>query len=85
MDDVILFYTDKFDAEKEIKNCYNAPLSLEDAKPDTFLETTFTISNNNEIQHWLKNENQPGQAANGPSGDMHIFTAIWRSTRKGQY
>ena len=83
MDDVILFYTDKFDAEKEIKNCYNAPLSLEDAKPDIFLETTFTISNNNEIQHWLKmktNRDKPQR-----SGNMHIFTAIWHSTKKGQY
>lgn len=55
--------TRSYPSDADPTNCYNAPLSLEDAKPDTFLETTFTISNNNEIQHWLKNENQPGQAA----------------------
>ena len=58
MDDVIIFYTDKFDAGK-IKECYNAPLKLEDAASDTFLESTFHVTTHNNIQYWLKNDNHP--------------------------
>ena len=62
MDDVIIFYTDKYNASEAINDCYNTPLALEDAKHDTFLETTFAITGENEIRHWLKNENRPGEA-----------------------
>ena len=61
MDDVILFYTDKFDAASSISQCYRHPLKLEDAKDDTFLESTFTVNDGNKIVHWLKNENEAGK------------------------
>ena len=32
------------------------PLTLEDGKAGTFLETSFRITNN-KIEHWLKNDN----------------------------
>ena len=60
MDDVIIFHTNKFDVQK-IHQCYNAPLKLEDATNDTFLESTFQITGKDKIQYWLKNDNQPGK------------------------
>ena len=42
-------------------DCYWAPLKLEDGKKDTFLETTFEITEANTIRHWLKNENEIGK------------------------
>ena len=39
--------------------CYHPPLSLVDAKENTFLETTFDVRGRH-IRHWLKNENPMG-------------------------
>ena len=36
--------------------CYREPLKLEDAKDDTFLETTFKVEDN-KFRFWLKNDN----------------------------
>ena len=41
-------------------NGYTSPLKLEDGKPNTFLESTFEITNDNTIRHWLKNDNEQG-------------------------
>ena len=67
MDDILLLYAahdrfqhDKFLRDFERSDCYFPPLVLEEAKPDTFLETTFEIIDN-KIRHWLKNENDPRQ------------------------
>ena len=64
MDDVLLFYINNntWDSEKFVKDfmtneCYAPPLKLEEAKPDTFLETTFQVTKENKIWHSLKNEN----------------------------
>lgn len=68
MDDILLFYVENedFDHERLISEfsesrCYLPPLRLEDGGIDTFLETTFEITPQNSIRHWLKNENQPGK------------------------
>ena len=73
MDDILMFIrrSEQWDHERFIEDfarseCYHPPLKLEDAKDDTFLETTFEV-NGNSIRHWLKNENP----RNGP-------TKIWR-------
>ena len=63
MDDILLVYAAhagwdhgelvrKFTASE----CYSAPLTLVDAKEDTFLETTFAVKDN-KFRHWLKNDN----------------------------
>ena len=51
MDDILMFYAsnEEFLCDKLLHDfgkseCYFPPLSLEDAKPDTFLETTFEIN-----------------------------------------
>ena len=69
MDDILLFYVERsdFDHRTFIENfaksdCYKDPLRLEDGGEQTFLETTFEVTPQNTIRHWLKNENQPGQA-----------------------
>ena len=49
------------------QHCYLPPLKLEDGKPDTFLETTFSITDTNRIDFCLKNENT-----------QHDPTKIWR-------
>merc|ERR1712185_276601 len=41
-------------------HCYQRPLKLEDGTPNTFLETTFSIADN-DYTYWLKNTNVPGQ------------------------
>ena len=38
--------------------CYWPPLKLEDAKEATFLETTFDLKEDGELQYWLKNDNE---------------------------
>ena len=43
------------------EECYFPPLSLEDGKEDTFLETSFRITRANTIRYWLKNDNEPGE------------------------
>ena len=62
--DVLLFYikdqawdSDKFVKDFMTNECYAPPLKLEEAKPDTFLETTFQVTYGNKIWHRLKNEN----------------------------
>ena len=42
--------------------CYLPPLKLEDGGEGTFLETSFRITETNQIQHWLKNVNVAGAA-----------------------
>lgn len=61
MDDVIVFSTTDIDTDNLLNTCYHKPLKLEDARNDTFLETTFRIEHGNKIQHWLKNDNVPGE------------------------
>ena len=63
MDDILCFYVrnDKWDYETFIHDLcksevYVKPLTLEDGKQGTFLETSFRIKNN-KVEHWLKNEN----------------------------
>ena len=38
------------------KNCYHSPLTLENAKENTFLESTFKIEDN-KFRFWLKHDN----------------------------
>ena len=38
------------------KNCYHSPLTLENAKENTFLESTFKIEDN-KFRFWLKKDN----------------------------
>lgn len=66
MDDILMFIRqsaqwdhERFLADFTRSECYHPPLTLEDAKEDTFLETTFKVADGN-IHHWLKNENKPG-------------------------
>ena len=59
MDDIILFSAQQVNAEDMLQTCYHKPLKLEDARNDTFLETTFKIRDGTHIQHWLKNDNEP--------------------------
>ena len=60
MDDVLIFSIKYLDVNTPLQECYNKPLTLEETKNDTFLETSFKIVNN-KIQHWLKNENDHQQ------------------------
>ena len=69
MDDILMVYRktrlwdhDQFLAAFARSDCYHPPLALEDAKDDTFLETTFVISSGR-IRHWLKNDNPIGGPA----------------------
>ena len=66
MDDILCFYVEneKWDHERFVKDLceseiYVKPLTLEDGKEGTFLETRFQIQGN-EIEHWLKNDNENG-------------------------
>ena len=66
MDDILMIYRtadwwdhERFLADFARSECYHPPLALENAKDDTFLETTFTISGGR-VRHWLKNENPLG-------------------------
>ena len=58
MDDILLFYRKStrwghraFLTDFARSECYHPPLKLEDAKDDTFLETTFAIEGQS-IRHW---------------------------------
>lgn len=69
MDDILMFICKtpqwdhaRFRADFERSECYFPPLTLVDAKDDTFLETTFAIEGGR-IRHWLKNENPRGGPA----------------------
>jgi hypothetical protein len=66
MDDILCFYVEneKWDHERFVKDLceseiYVKPLTLEDGKEGTFLETRFQIQGNH-IEHWLKNDNENG-------------------------
>ena len=62
MDDILLVYADGSDWNSDAmildfeKNCYHSPLTLENAKENTFLESTFKIQNN-KFRFWIKNDN----------------------------
>ena len=69
MDDILMVYRkavwwdhERFLYDFERSECYHPPLALEDAKDDTFLETTFAIRHGH-IRHWLKNVNPIGGPA----------------------
>ena len=51
----------KFRRDLHRSECYWKPLRLEDGGAGTFLETSFDISKNGEVAHWLKNTNPPGR------------------------
>ena len=60
MDDILGFYVksnswehNKFINNLELSDCYMDPLKLTDAESMTFLETSFEITANNKIRHWL--------------------------------
>jgi hypothetical protein len=60
MDDILMVYVDKpnmdtarFQRDFDKSECYLPPLKLEDAGDCTFLETTFKVSQQNDIQYWL--------------------------------
>jgi hypothetical protein len=69
MDDILMIYSknpswdhERFLKDFEKSECYQAPLELEEGKPGTFLETTFELQENGTFRHWLKNENEQGEA-----------------------
>lgn len=64
MDDVLLLYAanaswdhEAFSADMQRSTCYVPPLALTEGKPDTFLETRFSVEGSH-IRHWLKNDNE---------------------------
>ena len=68
MDDILLFFAksgewdyEKFCQDFEESQCYHPPLTLTDGTPNTFLETRFHITTDNEIRFWLKNDNEYGK------------------------
>ena len=61
IDDVLLLYiknttwdSDNFVKDFMTNECCAPPLKLEEAKPDTFLETTFQVTYGNKIYHRQK-------------------------------
>lgn len=58
---ILIFATQGLDTDSLLQTCYHKPLKLEDARQDTFLETTFRIEGGRSIRHWLKNDNMPGK------------------------
>ena len=62
-----MFYARRRDWDEErflsdIENhCYLPPLKLEAGKEGTFLETSFEITDENVVRHWLKNDNAIGE------------------------
>ena len=68
MDDILLFYAenDKWDAQVVLDSfrteCYTNPLHLEDGGGNTFLETTFEVTDT-DIRYWLKNQNEENENA----------------------
>ena len=77
MDDVLMFSTRDLDTRNLLDECYLPPLRLEDAGSSTFLETSLRITPDNQIVHWLKNENFRGE---GPKvwryAHFHSHTAF---------
>ena len=67
MDDILMCYAKNehwdysgFVADFERSECYQDPLTLEEGKQGTFLETTYEIKNNKFVYR-LKNENEAGE------------------------
>ena len=80
MDDILLAFNknDSFDSQRFITDftkseCYWKPLTLEDAKEATFLETSFHVDEHNNIRYWLKNEN------------VHGIQKVWRYAHFDSY
>ena len=70
MDDIITIYAEnnRWDAARVLQSqerAYHPPLKLEEAKPDTYLESRFVIEHN-KIRFRLKNDNEDGS------------TKVWR-------
>ena len=68
MDDIIRIQarcptidTNKLAEDFQRSECYLPPLKLENARDDTFLETTFKVTESNSIRYWLKNDNDIGK------------------------
>ena len=66
MDDILCFYAEneQWDHQTFVEDLcksevYVKPLKLEDGKEGTYLETSFRVQHN-QIDHWLKNENENG-------------------------
>ena len=66
MDDILMMYVERndWDAQRFISDfkkseCYMEPLTLEDGKEGTFLETRFYIENG-QLRFRLKNDNEHG-------------------------
>ena len=81
MDDILLLYVTRADFQHEpfLENfceskCYKPPLRLEKGGDNTFLETTFEITEGNQVRHWLKNEN-----------DVNKPPKIWRYAHYNSY
>ena len=69
MDDILMLFREapnwdygRFLVDFARSECYHPPLTLENAKDDTFLETTFSIEGGR-IRYWLKNDNPFGGPA----------------------
>ena len=66
MDDVLYVYAKNGSWEHDrlwenlCQECYLPPLKLEQGKDGTFLETSFTITDN-QVETWLKNDNKIGE------------------------
>ena len=74
MDDVLTltarsddFDEESFKADLHRSECYWEPLRLEDGGEGTFLETSYTITPDGSVRHWLKNVNDPDEE-----------TKVWR-------
>ena len=75
MDDILVIHTESIKKTfLEDSNCYQEPLSLEDGTQNTFLETTFDITEDGDYAFWLKNINIPGQP-----------TQVWRYAHYNSY
>lgn len=68
MDDILLVYSqangwdhERFARDFIRSECYWPPLTLEDAKEATFLETTFELTRDGRLAYWLKNDNTDGR------------------------
>ena len=81
MDDVLTltarsntFDEDSFKADFHRSECYWDPLRLEDGGEGTFLETSYTITTDGSVKHWLKNVNDPNKE-----------TKVWRYAHYHSY
>jgi hypothetical protein len=65
MDDILMLYArplwwdhSRFLSDFTRSECYWPPLTLEDAREATFLETTFKLDSDGTLAYWLKNDNE---------------------------